>query len=59
MNPTTWNFIPRVDFFLSGTFMTPLKKEGHIAMYILVGMTVSLTLRNERFVPEPSNLVGR
>ena len=39
--------------------MTPLKKEGHIAMYILVGMTVSLTLRNERFVPEPSNLVGR
>ena len=47
--------------------MPPSKKEGHIALHMYVGryvgMSVSLNLlqriTEERFAPEPSNLVGR
>ena len=41
----------------------PLKKEGHIALHMSVGMSVALNLvqliTQERFAPETSNLVGR
>ena len=41
----------------------PSKKEGHIALHMSVGMSVSLNLvqliTQERFAPEASNLVGR
>ena len=40
----------------------PLKKEGHIALHMSVGMSVALNLvqliTQERFAPEASNLVG-
>ena len=41
----------------------PLKKEGHIALHLSVGMSVALNLvqliTQEGFAPEASNLVGR
>ena len=44
-------------------FMPPLKKEGHIALHMYVGMSVSLYLvqliTQERFAPEASDLAGR
>ena len=51
--------------------MPPLKKEGHIALHMSVGMSVGRSvgmsvalnlvqlITQERFAPEPSNLVGR
>ena len=56
-------------------FMPPLKKEGHIALHMSVGMSVCRSvgmsvgmsvalnlvqlITQERFAPEPSNLVRR
>ena len=44
-------------------FMPPSKKEGHIALHMSVGMSVSLNIvqliNQERFALEASNLVGR
>ena len=43
--------------------MPPLKKEGHIALHLSVGMSVSLNLvqliTQVCFAQEASNLVGR
>ena len=43
--------------------MSPFKKEGHIALHMSDGMSVSLNLvqliTQERFAQEASNLVGR
>ena len=47
--------------------MPPLKKEGHIALHMPVGMSVGMSvsfnlvqlITQERFAPETSNLVGR
>ena len=44
-------------------FIPPLKKEGHIALHMSVGMSVSLSLvqliTQECFAQEASNLLGR
>ena len=44
-------------------FMPPLKKEGHIALHMSVGMSVSLNLvqliTKECFAQETSDLVGQ
>ena len=49
--------------FVAGNLCPPLKKEGHIALHMSVGMSVSLYLvqliTQERFAPEASNSVGR
>ena len=43
---------------------SPSKKEGHIALYMSVGMSVSRSnlvqlITQERFAPGVSNVVGR
>ena len=52
-----------VGISLSPMLCLPLKKEGHIALHMSVGMSVSFNLvqliTQECFAKEASNLVGR
>ena len=49
--------------YISQYLCPPLKKEGHIALHMSFGMSVSFNLvqliTQECFAPEASNLVGR